>query len=66
MPKRVTLLEVWIEPKGVWAAIIRMLGYMPARRRGIVSDKDYDALAIDRAIRTWPDKEWHWRSGFGE
>ena len=36
MSKRVTLLEVWIEPKGIWAAIIRMLGYYPARRRGII------------------------------
>ena len=36
MSKRATLLEVWIEPKGIWAAIIRMLGYYPARRRGII------------------------------
>ena len=36
MSKRVTLLEVWIEPKGIWAEIIRMLGYYPAKRRGIV------------------------------
>ena len=37
MSKRpLTLLEIWIEPKGVWAAIIRMLGYEPTRRRGLI------------------------------
>jgi hypothetical protein len=35
MTKRVTFMEVWIEPKGVWAGILRMLGYLPARRRGL-------------------------------